>query len=182
MWQVITAAKVVYGDDMAAFLCWLGVRLLEMYRVLRDDGSLYLHIDHTAQAYAKALLDGIFGPKQFRNEVIWKRTTAHNDANRFGANTDRILFYTKGKQWTWNQQYLPYDEQYKARFKRADPDGRRWTDDNLTAKGLSGGGYEYEYKGATSLWRVPLRTMERLDAEGRLHFTNRELASGSRDT
>ena len=90
-----------------------------------------------------------------------------------GANTDRILFYTKGKQWTWNQQYLPYDEPYKARFKRTDPDGRRWTDDNLTAKGLSGGGYEYEYKDARSLWRVPLETMKRLDAEGRLHFTNR---------
>ena len=172
-WAVIESAHAASGSDMAAFLCWLGVRVMELHRVLKPTGSFYLHIDHTAQAYTKALLDGIFGPKQFRNEVIWKRTTAHSDANRYGANTDRILFYTKGKQWTWNQQYLPYDEPYKARFKRTDPDGRRWADGDITAKGLSGGGYEYEYKGATSLWRVPLKSMERLDAEGRLHFTNR---------
>ena len=67
--------------------------------------------------------------------------------------------------------FQTYTEEYKARFKNLDPDGRVWADDNLTAKGLSGGGYEYEYKGAKSLWRCPLETMQRLDAEGRLHFT-----------
>ncbi len=124
VWSVITTAKNVYGDDMAAFLCWLGVRLLEMHRILRDDGSIYLHIDHTAQAYGKALLDAIFGAQNFRNEIVWQRTTAHSDAKRFGANTDRILFYTKGQQWTWNPQYMPYEDSYKARFRSADPDGR----------------------------------------------------------
>jgi len=68
---------------------------------------------------------------------------------------------------------LRYDEEYKARFRHTDPDGRRWTDYDLTAKGLSGGGYLYEYKGVKSLWRVPMETMKRLDAEGRLHFTKR---------
>ena len=143
-----------------------------MHRVLRDDGSFYLHLDSTAQAYGKALLDSIFGPKNFQNEIVWKRTTAHSDSKRFGANTDRLLFYTKGRSWTWNPQYEPYDEAYKARFRNSDPDGRRWSDYDITAKGLSGGGYEYEYKGITSYWRVPLETMERLDAEGRLHFTS----------
>ena len=83
------------------------------------------------------------------------------------------MFYSKGDHWTWNIQYQPHDDAYQARFRHKDPDGRSYTDDNLTAKGLSGGGYEYEYKGARSLWRVPLETMRRLDTEDRLHFTNR---------
>ena len=86
-------------------------------------------------------------------------------------NTDSILFYTKGDDWTWNLQHQPYDADYVARFRYEDPDGRKWQDDSLSAKGLTGGGYEYDYKGVASLWRVPLATMQRLDAEGRLHFT-----------
>ena len=173
VWSVISNAKRVYGYDMAAFLCFMAVRLLEMRRVLRADGSLYLHCDRTASHYLKGLLDAVFGAKQFRNEVVWRSTSAHSDSKRFGANTETILFYTKGNSWTWNPIYEPYDDKYKARFRFTDPDERAYTDDNLTAKGLSGGGYEYEYKGARSLWRVPLESMRRLDEEGRLHFTNR---------
>ena len=171
VWQVISTAKAVYGDDMGAFLCWLGVRLLELHRVLKPTGSLYLHIDHTAQAWVECLLDAIFGKANYRNAIVWRSTSAHSDSNRYGMNTETILFYTKGDMWTWNPLYEPYDEKYKARFRQKDTDGRRWYDDNLTAKGLSGGGYEYAYKGKTELWRVPLATMEQLDAEGRLHFT-----------
>ena len=173
VWLVIGSSRASYGDDMAAFLCFMGVRLMEMRRVLREDGSIYLHCDPTASHYLRTLMDAIFGGKNFRREIVWKRTTAHNDSSSYGAITDSVLYYTKGDKWTWNSQYQPYDEKYKARFRYKDPDGRAWTDDNLTAKGLVGGGYEYEYKGASSLWRVPLETMERLDAEGRLHFTSR---------
>lgn len=84
---------------------------------------------------------------------------------------DVLLFYTKGEGAVWNPVRLPHDPEYLRRFRRQDPDGRRWTDADLTAKGLQGGGYDYEYKGVRSLWRVPLETMQRLDAEGRLHFT-----------
>ena len=75
VWQVITTAKQVWGDDMGAFLCWLGVRLLECHRILADDGSLYLHIDHTAHAWVKCLLDAIFGRRNFRNEIVWPYRT-----------------------------------------------------------------------------------------------------------
>ncbi len=110
-------------------------------------------------------------PIAFRNEIVWKRTSAHSDPQRYGGNIDVILFYTKGATWTWNELYTAHDAEYIARFSHRDPDGRLWTDDNLTAKGLSGGGYDYEYKGYRSLWRCPEETMRRLDAEGRLHFT-----------
>ena len=156
---------------MRAYLTMMAVRLVELRRVLKDTGSLYLHCDPTASHYLKLLLDTIFGANNFRNEIVWKRTSAHNDPGRYGANIDTILFYTRSDTWTWNEIYRPHGEEYIARFRHQDPDGRLWSDDNLTAKGLSGGGYEYEYKGVKSLWRCPLETMQRLDAEGKLHFT-----------
>ena len=137
VWHVITAAKEVYGDDMAAFLCWLGVRLLEMHRVLTDDGSLYLHCDATASHYIKTLLDAVFKQRQFRSEIVWQRTGAHNGAKRYGAVSDRLLFYTKSDQWTWNQQYVPYSDEYiKQRYRYDDGDGRLYWRNTMTAAGI----------------------------------------------
>ncbi len=163
--------EYIGANQMMAYLVMMTARLVELHRVLKPTGSLYLHCDPTASHYLKVILDTIFSPRNFRNEIIWQRTSAHNDPQRYGANIDIILYYTKGSTWTWNQLYTPHDAEYLARFRQRDPDGRLWTDDNLTAKGLSGGGYEYEYKGVRSLWRCPEETMRKLDAEGRLHFT-----------
>ena len=171
IYKTLEAAGLTHGKGMQSYLCMMAVRLLEMRRVLKDTGSIYLHCDPTASHYLKLLMDAVFGANNYRSEITWKRTTAHSDSTRFGRNTDTLLYYSKGDRRTWHVQYGPYEDEYKARFSRKDPDGRAWADYDITAKGLSGGGYEYEYKGATSLWRVPLETMKRLDAEGRLHFT-----------
>jgi DNA modification methylase len=170
--EMLRAMRAVLKEnDMMAYLAMMAVRLIELHRVLKPTGSLYLHCDPTASHFLKVLLDAIFRVDAYRNEITWKRSSAHSDGGRYGRNTDTILFYTKSASWTWNQIYTSYDEDYVARFRFSDPDGRKWMDDNITAKGLSGGGYEYTYKGATSLWRYPLESMERLDKEGRLHFT-----------
>jgi len=170
--DLLQAMRTFLGqNDMMAYLVMIAQRMVELHRVLKPTGSIYLHCDPTASHYLKILLDAIFGASNYRNEIVWKRTSAHNDPGRYGANIDNILFYTKSDSWTWNQIYRPHDEDYISRFSHKDPDGRLWTDDNLTAKGLSGGGYEYEYKGVKSLWRCPLETMQKLDAEGKLHFT-----------
>ena len=172
--KLLQAMREFLGqNDMMAYLTMMSQRLAELHRVLKPTGSIYLHCDPTASHYLKMLLDAVFGKYQFRNEITWRRTSAHSDANRYGRNTDIILFYSRSEEWTWNQQYQDYTEKYEARFSRTDPDGRLWQDYDLSAKGLTGGGYDYEYKGARSLWRVPLETMQRLDAEGRLHFTTR---------
>ena len=171
LYAIIDAAGLAHGKGMKSYLIMMAVRLLEMKRLLKLTGSIYLHCDPTANHYLKMAMDCVFGNDNFRNDIVWQRTTAHNDSTRYGANTDTILFYTKSDRWSWHNQHQSYDEKYQARFRRQDPDGRAWSDYDITAKGLSGGGYEYEYKGATSLWRVPLETMQRLDAEGRLHFT-----------
>lgn len=109
VWQVIEAAKVASGTDMAAFLCWLGVRLMEMHRVLRDDGTIYLHIDHTAHAWVKALMDGIFGRKNFRNEIVWCYSGASSPKSDFRRKHDTLLRYTKTNTYTFNVQHQPYN-------------------------------------------------------------------------
>jgi len=138
-------------SDMMAYLTMMANRLLELHRVLKPTGSLYLHCDPTASHYLKIVLDSVFGPENYQNEIIWKRTTAHNDPKRWGNVHDSILLYGKSLSFTWIPIYLEHSEEYKARFSHSDPVGRLWTDDNLSAKGLSGRGYEYEYKGAKSL-------------------------------
>lgn len=170
--DLLNAMRAFLGhNDMMAYLAMMSIRLIELHRVLKPTGSLYLHCDPTASHYLKLLLDGVFGPTNYRNEITWKRTSAHSDGGRYGRTIDIILFYAKSADAHWVQPYAAYDENYVERFRNVDADGRRWMDDNLTAKGLSGGGYAYAYKGVQSYWRMPIATMERLDLEGRLHFT-----------
>ena len=165
--EAMRAFRTLVGtNDMLAYMSMMAPRLVELRRVLKPTGSLYLHCDSTASHYLKLLLDSIFGPIYFRNEVIWKRTSAHNDTKRYGRNTDTIFYFSKDEKWTWNEQFKKHDEGYLSRFRHTDEDGRIWTDGDVTAKGLSGGGYEYEYKGVKSLWRCPKETMEQLDKEG----------------
>lgn len=103
-------------NDTMAYLTMMAVRLLELHRALTPTGSLYLHCDTTASHYLKILLDGVFGPRNFRNEVIWKRTSAHSSTRGYGAVHDAILFYAKSDSFIWNDQYGPYDEQYVEAF------------------------------------------------------------------
>ena len=110
-WHFINGVREAGHDDMAAFLCWLGVRLMECHRILRPTGSLYLHIDHTAQAYTKVLMDTIFGRKNFRNEIVWAYTGPSNTKRWFPRKHDTILFYVKSdKEAVFNRDdvRVPY--------------------------------------------------------------------------
>jgi len=127
VWSVIEAARAAYGDDMAAFLCWLGVRVMEMRRVLRPDGSLYLHIDHTAHAYVKSLMDAIFGWKCFQNEVVWCYREAINSRKRWNRKHDTILFYTKSpKNWIFNADEVlqPHSDTTIKKYRYEDEKGK----------------------------------------------------------
>ena len=127
VYEVVDAARASYGDDMAAFLCWLGVRLIEMRRVLREDGSIYLHCDPTASHYIKALMDAIFGWKNFRNEIIWhyRRWTA--GTKNFQRMHDVLLRYTKSRNFVFNLQYEPYGDWIEKDYGYVDEEtGKRW--------------------------------------------------------
>ena len=173
-WRIWMNALRRTDPRLLAYMVYMVQRLLVMKRLLKPSGSIYLHCDPTASHYIKVMMDGVFGHENFRNEIVWKRTSSHSDARRLGAVHDVILWYVQSPRFVHNRQYVPYDDAYIVhRYRRQDPDGRKWMDGDLSAKGLSGGGYEYEYKGVSSVWRVPPERMQELDANGRLYFTSR---------
>ncbi len=121
--DALEAMRRLLGDnDVLAYLVMMTARLSELHRVLKPTGSLYLHCDPTASHYLKLLLDAVFGPTAFANEIIWKRSHAHNSAGRFGRNHDVILFYRRSSKATWNATHQGYDEAYIAKhYRHVDP-------------------------------------------------------------
>ncbi len=180
--EMISAFRQFIGSNaMMAYLVMMTPRLVELRRVLKPTGSIYLHCDPTASHYLKLLMDAVFGPENFQNEIIWKRTSGHSDARRYGRVHDVMLYYTLGTEAIWNVTYQTYDDNYVEQYYRyTDPDGRRWMSDNLSASGLQGGGYEYEWNGITRVWRVPRLTMEQLDRDGRVFYTKNGIARRKR--
>ncbi len=122
--DLLNAMRQFLGEnDMMAYLSMMAIRLIELHRVLKPRGSLYLHCDPTASHYLKLLLDGVFGADRIQSEIIWKRTTAHSSAKRFGPVHDTIFYYTKSGQRTWNEARVAYDEAYLNKYYKFD-DGR----------------------------------------------------------
>jgi DNA modification methylase len=161
-------------NDMMAYLTMMALRLLELHRVLKPAGSLYLHCDPTASHYLNILLDGIFGIVRFRNEIIWKRSHAHSDgrqgAKHFGRVSDTILFYAKSDDAPFKVQFNPYDETYLDRdYRRTEPDGRRYRLDNIQGPGGAAKGNPfYEIMGVSRHWRYSKEKMEQLITQGRI--------------
>ena len=149
--DMISAFRQFIGrNDMMAYLVMMAPRLVELRRVLKPTGSIYLHCDPTAGQYLKILMDTVFGARNYRNEISWRRTNAHNDAKQgrrqYGNVRDTILFYTKGNKWTWNWQYTEYDSEYVDNFyKFTELDsGRRYRIGDLTAA-KEGGDTSYQW-------------------------------------
>ena len=172
--DMVSALRQFIGtNQMMAYLVMMAARLVELRRVLKSTGSLYLHCDPTSSHYLKIIMDAIFGLRNIRNEIIWKRTGAHNDPQRCGNIHDILFFYSKSDSYIWNIQYHAYSEEFLARFKRVDPDGRRWYDDNITGAGEVKGDYQWKGKRppAGRHWAYDRNTMERFDTEGKIFYT-----------
>lgn len=176
--QVMRLFRTLFeGSDMLAYLAMMAPRLEELRRVLKSTGALYLHCDPTASHYLKALLDAIFGPEQFRNEIIWKRKAGrgetNNEARRFGVTTDSLLFYVKSAEARFNRQIRPNNPDYiRSKFTNVDPDGRRYHLDNISSPSFRRN-LCYEYKGhkpPPKGWAVSRETMEKMEREGRLYI------------
>lgn len=168
-------------NDMMAYLSMMAVRLVELSRVLKPTGSLYLHCDPTASHYLKILMDAIFGPGNFRNEIIWQRTSAHaNVIEKFGAVHDVIFFYGKSDTFTWNQQYVPYTREYiEMFFDNADDSGKRYFRRDLTASmSRASTGQLYEWHGIkpppSRCWAMAKERMDELEKAGRIHWPKKE--------
>ena len=174
--QVMQAFRTFLGEsDMLAYLAMMAPRLVELRRVLKPTGSLYLHCDPTASHYLKMLLDAVFGPVNFRTEIVWKRSSAHSDAKQgrtqHGRIHDVILFYTKTDTWDWNHVFTPYDASYTdAFYKHVEPKtGRRYRLGDLTGPGgAAKGNPSYEVMGVTRFWRYSKAKMAELTRQGRI--------------
>ena len=154
----------------------MGVRLLEMHRVLRDDGSIYLHCDTTACHYLKTLMDAIFGARYFQSDITWKRTSSHNDSKRWGQVKDTILYYTKSNVKTWNPIQVAHDESYIGNFYRHSDERGKYRLHEIIRTASMGPrpNLAYEYKGFIPEWgwRMERSKLEALDDEGRLVWSN----------
>jgi site-specific DNA-methyltransferase (adenine-specific) len=172
--QAMTQFRTLLGEtDMLAYLAMMAPRLVELRRVLKETGSLYLHCDPTAAHYLKVLLDAIFGPQYFRNEITWKRTNTHSDAKRWSPVSDTLLYYAKGDKTTWNPPWQPHsDEHIASKYRQKDDVGRPYTLSDMTSP-KPRPNMMYDWKGFTSPalgWRYSRETMSRLDAEGRIWY------------
>ena len=172
MADLISAFRGFLGEnDLMAYLVMMANRLLELHRVLKPTGSLYLHSDPTASHYLKLVLDAVFGVENYRNEIIWQRTNIHSDSKSWSKVSDTILFYSKGTSVTWNPIYSAYSQKYlAAKYTKTDPDGRRYRLDNMTSPNprpnmmYEWEGFPYPQMG----WRYSKETMAKLYAEGRI--------------
>ena len=164
----------MYGDvwDKEKYLNWMYENLMAIKSVMSDTASIYVHLDYHIGHYVKVLMDEIFGEDNFRNELIWKRSTAHSDSAGFANLHDSIFYYSNSEEYIFHMQYVPYSDEYINHYYRnSDPDGRKYLDRDLSAKGLQGGGYTYVWNGISGYWRCPIETMRRYESEGRLYYT-----------
>ena len=176
--EMVSAFRQFVGANaMMAYLVMMAPRLVELRRVLKPTGSIYLHCDPTASHYLKVLMDAVFGKENFRNEVIWKRSHAHSSAKRYGPIHDTLLYYSKTRNYLWADQRQPYDDAYVRRyFTFDDRDGRGvyWPGD-LTGSGTRGGATGSEWRGFNPTtkgrhWMYPPSVLDRLDLENKVYW------------
>ena len=175
------AFRQFLGDsNMLAYLVMMAPCLVELRRVLKPTGSIYLHCDPTASHYLKMLMDAVFGPASFRNEIIWKRTSAHSGAKGYGSIHDVLLFYFKTEDYSWNPQYLPLREEYiETFFDQIDEKGRQYKRMDLTGAGRTQGDSGKPWRGIDVAsrgrhWAYSPSTLDKMDREGRIHWPKKK--------
>jgi DNA modification methylase len=177
MSEAMQAFRTFLGDsDMMAYLAMMAPRLVELRRVLKATGSIYLHCDPTASHYLKILMDAVLGPQYFRNEIIWKRTTAHSSAKKFGPVHDVLLYFSRSDEVVWNAPRIGNEPEYLDKYyKYDDGDGRLYWRNSLTAAGTRKGSSGLPWRGidvaATGQhWKFTQGHLDELDAAGKIYW------------
>lgn len=165
--------KFVPASNMLAYLAMMAPRLVELHRVLKPTGSLYLHCDPTASHYLKILLDAVFGPANFANELIWIRSLPHgNVSKKFGASHDTILFYRRSDTTKWNGSFQPHRAEYLKQFYRfQEPDGRVYRLISCINPNPNRPNLTYEWNGVTKVWKYTRERMQRMHNAGLLVYS-----------
>ena len=165
VYSVITASRLTNGKGMQSYLCMMAVRLMEMHRILKATGSIYLHCDPTASHYLKLIKDAIFGEENFRNEIVWKRTGSHGGAKRWVPIHDTILVYSMSNQYKWSRTYQEYSTEYIDEYYRYEDDRGRYRLVLLTGAGTRQGLSGKAWRGIdpTTIgrhWAVPIKSLQ----------------------
>ena len=152
-------------NDMMAYLTMMAQRMAELHRVLKPTGSLYLHCDPTASHYLKLLLDSMFGKENFKNEITWKRTSAHSSAKRWGPIHDVILFYTASDEYRWNRLFQEYTDEYLRDYYRHEDKRGRYQLGDLTGAGKRRGDSGRAWRGVNPTesgrhWAIPRNALQ----------------------
>jgi len=159
--SLIQALRSFLGEnDMMAYLVMMAIRIFELKRILKNTGSIYLHCDPTASHYLKLLMDAVFGVNNFRNEIVWKRASAHNDPRKCGKIHDILFFYSKTNIYNWNPQYTPYSPEYLNTEWHLLPSGRYYKSENMLDPRNSM--TEYDFMGKKARWRTSYEKMMEL--------------------
>ena len=165
--EMVNAFRQFIGSNaMMAYLVMMTPRLVELRRVLKPTGSIYLHCDPTAGHYLKVLMDAIFGKENFRNEIVWKRTGAHGGSKRWGPIHDIILFYSKSDGYEWKRTYQEYESSYVEEYYRFEDEKGRYQLVSLTGAGIRSGDSGRPWLGVNPTdsgrhWAVPIATLQR---------------------
>ena len=156
--------------DMLAYLVMMAPRLVELKRVMKPTASIYLHCDPAASHYLKMLMDGIFGPTNFKNEIYWKRSTPHGTAKRkYGVSCDILLFYTKTDAYIWNTPTIKLRPEYISKYYSCfNEKGLRFQPTSLL--GHRGVNPEYEWHGIMKPWRYPPHRLDELESNGMIYW------------
>lgn len=172
---IINSFNDMWENDLTKYLDFMHHILAECHRIMKKTGSLYLHCDMHASHYLKIELDKIFGRRNFRNEIIWRRHNAHNDTKQggklFGRVHDTIFHYSKSSKYTWNPMYQPYPDEYIKKYYRfTEPEtGRKYALGDLSGPGgASKGNPQYRFLGITRYWRFSKKNMKKLHSEGQI--------------
>jgi DNA modification methylase len=170
------AYRDTWARGTESFAQMIYERLTLIRELLSEAGSVYVHIGPNVNHFVRTICDEIFSADRSWNEIIWRRAFGHSDSRRYGIIHDAILYYSKGEDCIWHELRQPADKEYIDTFfdQYDEKRGERYQRLSLSAGGLSGGGYDYEYKGVRTLWRCPIETLRKHDAEGRLHWPKKK--------
>ncbi len=167
---VIEATRHAHSEGMAAYIAYMAIRIIEMRRVLKSTGSVYLHCDSTASRYLATLMDTVFGRDNFGNEIIWQRNESKGLASRrLPRNHDTILRVTKSSHSTWNPPYIPHNlEEAQKQYTHKDQDGRLYQLTSLTNPNHNRPNLTYEFLGVTRVWRWTKERMQEAYEAGQI--------------
>lgn len=171
------AYRDIWGSaqtHLDAYLRWFYETIAALHELLHETGSIYVHLDENVGHYAKVILDELFGRENFRNHIVVRSTFAHADAHQFGSLHQSIFWYSKSEEWTFNNIYLDYEQDYIEKYYRySDPNGRKWLSCSLTGAGASGG--QFSWKGVLPPkdrhWAFTKEKLDVLEKQNRIYWT-----------